>query len=67
MLTFKRAVLVDSFAELRIGLEATAVRAASNGVKFLTLGGILVLLALLAWAARGLRGQTPTSDAARGL
>jgi hypothetical protein len=59
LLTFKRAVLVNALIgtkeELKIGLEATAARAASWGVRVLILGATLVVLGLFAWGARALR------------
>jgi hypothetical protein len=56
LLTFRRAVQVDTWADLRIGLEATAMLSAPSGMKFLLLVGVFTLLASVAWAARGLRG-----------
>lgn len=52
LLTFKRAVVVDTWADLRIGLEAAAVKAASWGVRVSILGVTLVLLTGLALLAR---------------
>jgi hypothetical protein len=52
LLTFRRAVQVDTFTDLRLSLEAKAVRAASGAVRLGTLAGIFVLLALVAWASR---------------
>ena len=49
VLTFKRAVLVDTWADLRIGLEATAVKAASAAVRVLILGCTMALLAVFGW------------------
>ncbi len=49
VLTFKRAVLVDTWADLKIGLEARAIRAASAGVRILILAGTVVLLAGFGW------------------
>ncbi len=57
LLTFKRAVAVDTWADLKIGLQATAARAASWGVRVLILAGLFVMLALLAWAARSFRND----------
>jgi hypothetical protein len=53
MLTFKRAVVVDQWADLRIGLEASAAKAASWGVRILILVATVVLLATFGWLARG--------------
>ena len=52
LLTFKRAVVVDAWADLRIGLEASAARPASWGVRVLVLTVTFVALAAFAWAAR---------------
>jgi hypothetical protein len=49
LLTFKRAVLVDTWADLKIGLEAKAVKAASAGVRILILLGTMMLLAVFGW------------------
>jgi hypothetical protein len=49
VLTFKRAVLVDTWADLKIGLEAKAVKAASAAVRALILAGTLMLLAVFGW------------------
>jgi hypothetical protein len=42
-LTFKRAVMVDTWADLNIGLEAEAVRAASGWMKTGLVAGLVVL------------------------
>src|SRR6266446_1680416 len=55
VLTFKRAVVVDTWADLKINLEAAAVRAASWGVRVLILAGTLVVLAVFAWAGRSFK------------
>jgi hypothetical protein len=52
VLTFQRSVAVDKEADLHIGLEANAARAASRGVRVLILAATLVLLAMFGWAAR---------------
>jgi hypothetical protein len=52
LLTFRRAVQVDTFTDLRLNLEAKAVRAASGGVRLGTLAGIFALLAVVGWASR---------------
>jgi len=46
VLTFKRAVVVGTWADLKIGLEAKAVRAASWGVRVLILVGTMLFLML---------------------
>jgi len=61
LLTFKRAVVVDTFADLKIGLEASAVRAASWRVRVLSLAVTVLILVVFAWAARSL----PNSDEVR--
>ena len=55
LLTFKRAVVVDTWADLRIGLEATAAKAASWGVRLLILAGTVVLLIAFGLMARSFR------------
>lgn len=55
VLIFKRAVVVDTGADLRIRLAASAVTAASWAVRALILAGTLMVLGLFAWAARPLR------------
>jgi hypothetical protein len=52
---FKRAVLVDTWMDLRIGLEAKAVRAASSAVRMLILVGTTMLLAVFAWVGMKMR------------
>src|SRR6266487_4192003 len=52
LLTFKRAVLVNTWENLQIGLEARAVKAASWGVRVLILGATLVLLGAIGWMGR---------------
>ena len=59
MLTFKRAVVVDTWADLKIHLAATAAKAASWGVRLLILAASLVVLAGFAWAARSFRAGKP--------
>jgi hypothetical protein len=55
MLTFKRAVVVDQWADLRIGLEASAAKAASWGVRLLILGVTFVVLVVFGWTAMSFR------------
>ena len=55
VLTFKRAVVVDTWADLKIRLEATAAKAASWGVRVLILAASLLILGCFAWAARSFR------------
>jgi hypothetical protein len=54
-LTFHRAVAVDNAADLRIGLEVRAVRAASWGVRILILLATVVVFAGFGWGARAFR------------
>jgi hypothetical protein len=55
VLTFTRSVAVDSWADLKIGLKVSAAKAASASARVLILAGVLVVLAVFAWAARGRR------------
>jgi hypothetical protein len=52
VLTFRRAVVVDRWADLQINLEAVTRRAASWGLRLLVLSGTLVLLTLFVWVGR---------------
>jgi hypothetical protein len=61
VLTFKRAVVVDTWADLQIHLAATAVKAASWRVRTLILAASLLILAAFAWAARSFRAGKPNS------
>jgi hypothetical protein len=49
LLTFRRTVQVDTFADLRIHLEAAAARTASWGFRVAILALIFIAFALLAW------------------
>jgi len=49
VLTFKRAVLVDTWADLKIGLEAKAVKATSAAVRVFILACTMMLLAVFGW------------------
>ena len=60
VLTFQRSVAVDKEADLHIRLEASAVQAASLGVRILILLATLVVLGAFGWAGRAL-GQRPAS------
>jgi len=57
LLTFRRAVVVDQWADLRIGLEASAAKAASWSVRMLILAAIAVVLAVFGWLARSFASQ----------
>ena len=58
MLTFKRTVVVDTWADLRIRLQASAVKVASSGVRVCIMGATLVLLVALGLMARAFRRVT---------
>jgi hypothetical protein len=55
LLTFRRTVQVDTWADLRIRLEASALRTAPWGFRVLMLGFTFVGFALLAWLPRRVR------------
>jgi hypothetical protein len=59
VLTFKRAVVVDTWADLKIRLVATAAKAASWGVRLLILAVTLLILGGFAWAGRPLCTSRP--------
>jgi hypothetical protein len=54
VLTFKRAMVVDKWADLKIELRASAARAASAGVRVLILVGVLLVFLGLGWAGKSL-------------
>ncbi len=60
VLTFQRAVVVDTWVDLELRLVATAVKAASWGVRVLILVAIVLVLACFAWAARSFRASRST-------
>ena len=49
-LTFHRAVAVDSWADLTIGLQASMARTAPLALRLLILAGVCALFGVLAWA-----------------
>ena len=55
ILTFKRSVLVDRGAGMKINLEAKAIRTASWTLRALILGATIILLALFAWGGRAFK------------
>ena len=57
LLTFKRAVVVDQWADLRIGLEASAAKAASWSVRLTVLAITALVLVAFGWLARGFAGR----------
>jgi hypothetical protein len=65
VLTFKRAVVVDKEADLRIGIQAAAVRVASGGVRIAILLSVLVVLGVISWIAKSiLFGKQSLADGA---
>jgi hypothetical protein len=58
VLTFKRAVVVDQWANLQIALKAVTQQTAPWGIRLLFLGVTLVVLGLIAWAGRALFAAT---------
>jgi hypothetical protein len=56
VLTFTRALQVDPWADLKLGMELAAVRTASGWLKLGVLAGVFVLLAGLAAIARWRQG-----------
>ncbi|MCI0536408.1 MAG: hypothetical protein L0Z50_14395 [Verrucomicrobiales bacterium] len=57
LLIFKRAVAVDSWADLRIELAARAAKTAPLSVRLLILACTLSVFALFAWTARSFHGK----------
>ncbi len=57
VLTFQRSVAVDKEADLRIGLKAVAVKAASWGVRATILIGTIFVLGLFAWVGKPFRAR----------
>jgi hypothetical protein len=52
VLTFKRAVVVDKEADLRIGIQAAAIRVASAGMRVAILLATLLVLGVLSWVTK---------------
>ncbi|MBN2508088.1 MAG: hypothetical protein JXQ71_15485 [Verrucomicrobia bacterium] len=52
LLTFRRTVQVNPWADMRIALEAHAVQPASLGLRFLVLTATFALLGFVAWVMR---------------
>jgi len=52
MLTFRRTVQVDEFADLDLRLQATSAKAAPWGFRVAVLGGLLVVMAGFNWLVR---------------
>jgi hypothetical protein len=59
LLTFKRAVVVDTWADLNINLQAHTTAAASWNVRWLVLGITALVLAMLGLLARSLAKREP--------
>ena len=59
LLTFKRAVVVDTWADLNINLQAHTTAAASWNVRWLVLGITALVLAVLGLLARSLAKREP--------
>jgi hypothetical protein len=57
LLTFSRAVAVDTWADLQVGLKTKAAAAASWLTRLLTLAGTLLILALFIRTARAFQKQ----------
>jgi hypothetical protein len=57
LLSFRRTVQVDTFADLNISLHATAQRAAGSGFRAMTLGGLFLGFIVLVWTANRLKPQ----------
>ncbi len=57
-LTFHRAVAVDAWADLKIGLRAAMAPTAPPGLRLLILAGVCAVFAVLAWACTRL-GSPP--------
>jgi len=53
LLTFKRAVVVDTWADLKIGLQASAAKAASWATRLLILAATAIFLAAFSLLGRG--------------
>jgi hypothetical protein len=52
LITFQRAVAVDTWADLRIALEATAAKAASWRLRLLILAATFAILLVFTWTTR---------------
>jgi hypothetical protein len=55
LLSFRRAVQVDTFADLNISLRATAQRAAGLAFRAITLGAVFLAFILLVWMANRIK------------
>ena len=61
LLTFKRSVVVDTWADVKIDVKASAARSASWGVRVLILAATFLLLGGFAWTARASPVRDETS------
>jgi hypothetical protein len=61
LLSFRRTVQVDTFADLNISLEATAQRAAGTTFRAVTLGALFLAFILLGWAASRINSANRTT------
>jgi hypothetical protein len=57
LLTFKRAVAVDPWTDLNIGLKAGASQSTSMWKRLLILFGTSIVLGAFAWAGRSFRQE----------
>lgn len=62
LLTFRRTVQVDTWADMRIELEAKAVQTASFGRRLLVLAATFAVLGFFAWAASGWKPRRPLAS-----
>jgi hypothetical protein len=63
VLTFRRAVAIDPWADLHLEIKAKQARAASAPIRIILLGAILTILVIVYWAGRRLRVASPTMAA----
>jgi len=63
LLTFKRSVVVDTFADLKIAVRVAAARAASRGSRAMILAATFLILTLFFGAARSVRRPSETPAA----
>jgi hypothetical protein len=63
VLTFRRAVAIDPWADLHLEIKAKQARATSAPVRIILLGAILTILIIVYWAGRRLRVASTTMAA----
>ncbi len=61
MLTFRRTVQVDTWADLRLGLQIRTLQTASTGLRLAIIGIIFAGFALLTWLANSARKHAYTN------